>query len=158
MNIAETAEKLSKSGSQFSDTAKHELQVTRELLEQLFAVTSQAFEKRDVKAAESIEPLEEVMDDLVNTLHDNHLARIRTGLCTPHTGIYFLDVLSNLERMSDICSNIGVSVITRVHPEIESLAHSYISSLHQGKNIDFDKEYNAAHDKYFGMLLQTGTN
>ena len=151
MNLAETAEKLSRSGTVFSDKALYELQVTGELLNQIFEYTDQAFEKRDVTAAETIEPLEEVMDDLVNTLHDNHLERIRTGECTSHTGIYFLDVLSNLERISDICSNIGVSVITRVRPEIESLAHNYISSLHQG-NEDFENQYNMAHDKYFNML------
>ncbi len=151
MNLAEAAEKLSKSGTAFSETAIHELHVTRSLLNELFEYTDQAFEKRDVTAAETIEPLEEVMDDLVNTLHDNHLERIRTGKCASHTGIYFLDVLANLERISDICSNVGVSVITRVRPEIESLAHNYISSLHQG-NKDFESQYNVAHNKYFAML------
>lgn len=154
MNIAEAAEKISKDGSPFSPVALTELAVTRKLLDQLLDKAQTAFEKRDLEAAESIEPLEEVMDDLVNTLHDNHLARVRDGKCSAHTGIAFLDILSNLERISDICSNIGIAVITRVKPEIATLAHNYISSLHQGNNTSFESEYNAAHDLYFGMLNQ----
>ena len=92
------------------------------------------------------------MDDMVNTLHDNHLTRLRLGLCSTQNGILFLDVLSNLERISDTCSNVGISVVARVNPELASLAHNYVTSLHQGKDQEFNQEYQEAHDKYFSML------
>ena len=118
----------------------------------VFNYTTSAYEKRDVDAARHIEPLEEVMDDMINALHDNHLARLRTGTCTIHAGTVFLDILNNIERISDVCSNIGIAVIARVNPEVANLAHTYISSLHKGSDENYNHEYEAAHEEFFGRL------
>ena len=91
------------------------------------------------------------MDDLTNMLHDNHLARLREGNCSVRAGIVFLDILSNMERIADICSNIGIAVIARKSPEA-GLAHTYVSALHQGGDSDFNDEYIQAHSEYFGRL------
>ncbi len=152
MNICEAATNLNDINSSFSDTAKAELKVTIELLNKILDYTYLAFINRDIESAKAIEPLEDVMDDLVNALHDNHLARLRHAQCSSHIGIYFLDVLSNLERISDTCSNVGIAVVARVNPEVATLAHTYITSLHQGKNNQFEEAYKEAHEKYFGML------
>jgi phosphate:Na+ symporter len=132
-----------------------ELSVVRSLLDELLQYTRQAFEKRDAVAARHIEPLEDVMDDMVNKLHDNHLIRLRLGLCSTQNGILFLDVLSNLERISDTCSNVGISVVARVNPDLASLAHNYVTSLHQGSDEQFNKDYQEAHNKYFSLLEET---
>ena len=150
--LAEIVEEIKERQVQFSDEALEELKVIRELLDEIFQYTKQAFEARDVDAANRIEPLEEVMDDMSNALHNNHLVRLRDGLCSSYTGISFLNILANLEKTTDICSNVGISVIVRVHPEIASKAHTYVSSLRQGTDNEFDKRYQEAHDKYFGML------
>lgn len=152
VKIADNAAELSKDDVHFSDEAIKELQVGVTLTKELLQTTMLAFAKRDIDAARSIEPLEEVMDDLTNTLHDNHLARIREGNCSVKNGIVFLDILANMSRIADICSNIGVAVIARVNPETAKLAHTYISSLHQGGDTKFDEEYMSAHDKYFADL------
>ncbi len=152
MNICESATTLYEANSSFSDTAKDELKVTTELLNRILDLTYLAFTTRDIESAKAIEPLEDVMDDLVNALHDNHLRRLRNGECSSHIGIYFLDVLSNLERISDTCSNVGIAVVARINPEVATLAHTYITSLHQGKDNQFEKAYKEAHEKYFGML------
>lgn len=151
-NIAEAAMGLKKLNSSLSDYAMGELKVTVNLLDCILNLAHQAFTNRDMESAKAIEPLEDVMDDLVNALHDNHLARLRSGECSSHTGIYFLDILSNLERISDTCSNIGIAVVARINPEVASLAHNYVTSLHQGKNDMFEAAYKEAHEKYFGML------
>ncbi|MBR3004055.1 MAG: hypothetical protein IKH67_03160, partial [Lachnospiraceae bacterium] len=123
------------------------------LLYKILDCTRQAFEKRDAEAARHIEPMEDVMDDMINTIHDNHLERLRDGVCSVSSGMAFLDILSNLERMSDSCSNVGIAVVARVNPELANLAHSYITSLHASKdNNNFDEEYNAIHDDYFARL------
>ena len=114
--------------------------------------TINAFERRDIEAARHIEPLEEVMDDLTNTLHDNHLTRLREGNCSVRAGIVFLDILANMERIADICSNIGIAVIARIKPETAELAHTYTSALHQGGDSSFNEEYIAAHTEYVGKL------
>lgn len=151
-NIAEDVRDLEKQGIRFSDTAKREMSVARELLGKILDYTCFAFLKRNADAARHIEPLEEVVDDLVNTMHDNHLVRLKEGKCTIQAGVTFMDLLSNIERISDTCSNVGVATITRIYPEMENQAHKYISSLHQGTDADFNLQYNTAHSKYFKLL------
>ena len=126
--------------------------VARELFSKILDYTCFAFLKRNADAARHIEPLEEVTDDLVNTLHDNHLIRLKEGKCSIQAGVTFMDLLSNIERISDTCSNVGVATITRIYPEMENQAHKYISSLHQGSDADFNLQYNTAHSKYFKLL------
>jgi phosphate:Na+ symporter len=152
LNIADDAKELSEEDIKLSEEALRELDIACSLIRQILNYTFVAFEKRDVEAARHIEPLEEVMDDLRNTLHDNHLTRLRDGECSVKAGILFLDVLSHMESITDICSNIGVAIVARVNPETASLAHTYISSLHQGGDTNFNEEYLAAHSEFFTRL------
>ena len=152
VNIAEVAVQMNETHISFSKQAIAEIGVIQNLLDKILEYTWQAFEKRDLDAAWHIEPLEDVMDDLINTLHDNHLNRLRSGECTINGGTAFLDVLTNIERISDICSNIGISVVARVKPELASLAHNYVTSLHEGSDSRFKEEYQKAHEEYFGQL------
>ena len=152
MNISETATRMDRQGKSFSKDAMAELKIAETLMDRLFSFTTQAFEKRDLDAALHIEPLEEVMDDMVNTLHDNHVVRLNAGICDEETGILYLDLLTNLERIADLCSDAGVSVITRVKPEMAAVAHNYITALHQGGNAQFTEEYHKAHNEFFSQL------
>ncbi|MBO4680255.1 MAG: Na/Pi cotransporter family protein [Lachnospiraceae bacterium] len=152
LNLAMCARNLEEDKISFSDPSLKELEVVRDLLNKIFNHTTSAFEKRDVAAARHIEPLEEVMDDMIHALNDNHLARLRCGTCTIHAGTVFLDILTNIERISDVCSNIGIAVIARVNPEVANLAHSYISSLHKGNDANYNREYEAAHEEFFDRL------
>ena len=152
LNLAMCARNLEEDKISFSDPSLRELEVVRDLLNKIFNYTTSAFEKRDVDAARHIEPLEEVMDDMVNALNDNHLARLRNGTCNIHAGTVFLDILTNIERISDVCSNIGIAIVARVNPEVANLAHSYISSLHKGSDANYNREYEAAHEEFFNRL------
>ena len=152
LNMAEDAKSLSEEDIVLSEEALKELAVAQDLVRKIMDYTVVAFERRDVSAARHIEPLEEVMDDLINMLHDNHLSRLRDGECSVKAGIVFLDVLSHMERIADICSNIGVAIVARVNPETASRAHTYISSLHQGGDSEFNDEYINAHSEVFGKL------
>ena len=152
MNIAEDAEEMSKAGVSFSETALKELGVVRDLLRAVLNYTGRSFEKCDAKAAAHIEPLEEVVDDMVNALRQNHLERLRLHQCSVLAGTEFLNMLSDIERISDICSNVGVFTIARVRPEIKHEVHDYVSRLHSGKDEAFNREYEAAHDHYFALL------
>ena len=150
--IANDAKQLSDEGMTLSDYAIRELQILRDLMNHTLDYTRTAFVKRDVEAAKHIEPLEEVMDDMLNTLNDNHLIRLREGKCTINGGIIFLDILTNLGRISDTCSNVGVATISRANPGIANLAHAYVSSLHQGLNDEYNELYTLVHDQYFERL------
>ena len=157
VNLMESAEQLSKDGNGLTEEAKKELDILRRLIGRILENASLAFVKRDVVAARHIEPMEEVVDDLVNSLHDNHIARLRDGKCKVNSGIIFLDILTNIERISDICSNIGVATIARANPGAETLAHSYISSLHQGNDKDYNMEYSKIHSEFYNMFKENAS-
>ncbi len=152
LNIAETAENLHNTGIEFSEEGKREVKVLTALIERILECTGQTFAKRDVDAARSIEPLEEVVDDLVGALRDNHLRRMREGTCNVLIDSDFANLMSDLERISDVCSNVGVATVARVDYAQASQAHAYISVLHQGGDDAFNSAYTAAHEKYFSML------
>ena len=88
----------------------------------------------------------------MGALKENHLDRLRAGTCTVIAGTEFLNMLSDVERISDICSNIGVTIIASATPEIHHQVHDYVSMLHSGMNEDFNREYQEAHDRYFALL------
>ena len=152
MNLAEDAEILNKAGVSFSKNALHELSVVHELLTRILNNARVAFNDKNLEAATAIEPLEEVVDDLINVLSDNHLVRLRDGKCIVKAGIQFVDILTNLERISDVCSDIGIATVARRSPEIANQAHEYITSLHMRNDEEYNEMYNAAHDEYFNKL------
>ena len=152
MNIAETARDLSEKNIMFSNTALHELDVLHDLINRILSRTDQAFRRRDPNAAREIEPLEEVVDDLVDALKANHLSRLANGKCNVYTGSDFIDTLGDIERISDICSNIGLATLARVEPEIAGEGHDYIGFLHSGQDASFNRLYKSAHEEYFGRL------
>lgn len=152
MNIAEIGTALHDRSAAFSEEALSELTVVRELLNRILEHGYQAFYKRDEVAARHIEPLEEVVDDMVNALKDNHLDRLREGKCSIFAGTEFLNMLSDVERISDICSNIGVATVARTQPELKHQMHDYMSLLHAGRDETFNREYRDAHDEYFEKL------
>lgn len=154
MNIKEIAEALNKNEAVFSETALAELDVLHELIDTILDYTNEAFEKRDLSAARHIEPLEEVVDDMVGVLKDNHLERLRAGLCGVYAGTEFLNLLSEIERISDICSNVGVATVARVQPEMKHQVHEYVSMLHSGRDEGFNREYREAHERYFRLLKE----
>ncbi len=151
-NIAEYAQQLNESGNSFSADAKREILLLEDLIDKILDHAELAFMNRDVLAAKKIEPMEEVVDDMINALRDNHLARLRSGLCNMVVDNIFLNLLSDIERISDTCSNVGISIIARVQPQLAAQAHEYSSRLHQGSDMDFNEEYEKVHAHYFRLL------
>ena len=152
MNMAECSERVKRAERVFSAFAQHELEVLQNLIGTILDYTGQTFEYCDISAARHIEPLEEVVDDMVNAMKENHLNRLRARTCSVLAGTEFLNMLSDIERISDICSNVGVFTIARAKPELKHEIHDYVSKLHAGKDPSFNREYQAAHDKYFQIL------
>ena len=152
MNIADHAKRLFEDNVKFTDVAYKELKLLMQLINEVLDYSGLAFSKRDLEAANSIEPLEEIVDDLVDRLKENHLSRLEKGNCNIESGTIFLNALSDIERISDTCSNIGEATIARVLPEYAGNMHKYMHQLHQGKDDKFNKEYEEAHKKYFSEL------
>ena len=158
LNIAEIAAELHNKDSAFSKVALSELTVLWELLDTILNHTSEAFRKQNLTEARRIEPLEQVVDDLVNVLKSNHLERLRKGECGVFNGSEFFNLLSEAERISDVCSNVGAATVARAKPEIKHQVHNYISMLHSGKDEEFNQVYQKTHDEYFEKLNTTTMN
>ena len=90
--------------------------------------------------------------DMTSVLKESHIARLRDGTCNIDAGTCFLNLLSDIERISDLCSNVGVETITRINPQLESQSHDYMSQLHSGRDERFNEQYHAAHDEFFAKL------
>ncbi len=152
--MADAATTLHEERIVFSPTAMGEIELTKKLVDQIIEYSGKAFEKRDVSAAYHIEPCVSALQELVSTLHDNHLVRLREGHCTVRAGVIFSDILANVERIGKTCSNIGIATIARVSSEVDNSRHSYTASIHQGKNEEYNKEYEYVHKQYYERLAE----
>ena len=111
LNIAECAQEMHDKKLNFSKYATHELSVLRSAVSEIVALAVKAFVEDDLSVAYRIEPLEEKIDSLCDEMKLHHINRISDGTCTLQLGFVFNDLLTNLERMADHCSNIGVAMI-----------------------------------------------
>ena len=152
VNLTENAQEFIERNASLSPVARQELTVLTEALGEILDYTYSAFGATDYDAARKIEPVEEVVDDLVATLRSNHIHRVRDGQCTVYAGLTFLDILVNVERIADQCSNVGVFTLSMSDKHIMNNHHDYIHELHQGKDPVFNRAYQESHDKYFGEL------
>ena len=152
VNLTENAQEFIERNASLSPVARQELAVLTEALGEILDYTYSAFGATDYDAARKIEPVEEVVDDLVATLRSNHIHRVRDGQCTVYAGLTFLDILVNVERIADQCSNVGVFTLSMFDKHIMNNHHDYLHELHQGKDPVFNRAYQETHDKYFGEL------
>lgn len=96
--------------------------------------------------ASEVEPLEEVIDNLKDTLRKRHVSRLQEGKCTIELGFVFSDLLTNYERISDHCSNIAVSTI-QVRTDKQD-AHKYLRGIKSGENEQYIGEFDSYSKKY----------
>ncbi|MBR0479069.1 MAG: Na/Pi cotransporter family protein [Solobacterium sp.] len=153
-DIADSVEDLQNKGGSFSDTARREMVVLKELIDKVMEYTEQAFKKRDVEAARHIEPLEETVDDLTEAMKSRHLERLADGKCSVYAATNFMDLVTQVESVSDRCSDVGFSILARVYPDLLDRSHDYLYRLHSGQDEAYNAEFNEVHGYYFGRLAQ----
>ena len=152
VNIAEHAAALKRNNTAFSPAALSELAVLENALLHILDETEQTFRKRDVDAAERIEPLVQVVGELIALLKRNHLKRMSTGECNVYADATFSDLMVEFHRIGDVCSNVGVATMVRVHPELADHEHLYFERLHAGNDQSFNTAYDKARQHYFSLL------
>ncbi|MBE5971821.1 MAG: Na/Pi cotransporter family protein, partial [Lachnoclostridium sp.] len=135
MNILSAAEEMHEKGMVFSKEGKAELTVFVNAVREILDLTVNAFEKNDVKRAAFVEPLEEVVDDINTMIKANHIRRLQKGICTIEQGFVLSDISTNLERVSDHCSNIAISVIEIDRDGFD--AHGYLENLKKENDSQF---------------------
>ncbi|MBC8586307.1 Na/Pi cotransporter family protein [Oscillospiraceae bacterium NSJ-64] len=141
-NIMESAQRLFETKTTFSKKATEELHMLCEAINEIIDLAIDAFQNRNVYSAASIEPLEEVIDEIEQSLKDKHINRLRKGKCTVEAAFPYVETLSNLERIADHCSNVGISVITYADDDMAMIdRHDYLRQLHKGQTEDYQEKY-----------------
>ena len=146
LNIMESAQEVHDKGLSFSPKAQNELAVFHKAISDILDKTVSVFKTEDMKGAEEIEPLEEVIDYLRAELKKRHVKRLRKGKCTIEMGFVLSDVTTNCERVSDHCSNIAVSIIQILQDGYDT--HEYLENMKSEDNQQFRQEYKAYKKMY----------
>ena len=130
LNLQESARELHEKELSFSEAAAAELQVLIDALTEIMNKTLESFLDTDPAKAREVEPLEETIDQLIEEIRLRHIRRLQTGECTIQLGFVLSDLLTNLERVSDHCSNIAISVIEEQDVSVDP--HAYLNAIKTG--------------------------
>ena len=145
VNLVESAEEMQEKKFTFSVEAENELAVLESAVGEILDLAAKAFRDNDPKAAASVEPLEQVVDNLRKQIRLNHAIRLQQSKCTLEHGFILSDILTNLERVADHCSNVAGCVLETMHEEMDM--HRYLSGVRNGSE-EFSKMYRDYLDKY----------
>ena len=145
VNIVESCEELRDKKIAFSEEADKEISVLRGAVDEILDLAYVAFFKNDLEAAAKIESLEQVVDDLRDKIKLNHIVRLQKSECTIEHGFVLSDILTNFERVSDHCSNVGGCVVEIAQYDALEM-HKYNRKKH--KTSDFEKMYREYAIKY----------
>lgn len=145
-NLCDSARELQQKNMQFSPKAETELDILSSAVREAVDISFDAFKSNNKNEADKVEPLEELIDTLSVELKARHIRRLREGKCTIELGFAHSDILNNLERVADHCSNIAVDVIQSDQAEFD--AHEYLDRIKNKDNQQFARDYKAYKEKY----------
>ena len=146
INILKIAQEMNEKQIMFSDEAKAEIQVAANALSEIAELTMKAFCEDDLVAAKRIEPLEQVVDIVISEIKDNHVKRLQEGKCTIELGFMLNDLLNNMERVSDHCSNVAACIIQLKDSTFAT--HEYLNEIKTSQDEEFKKEFEEYKNKY----------
>lgn len=145
-NLCDSARELQQKNMQFSPKAETELDILSSAVREAVDISFDAFKSNNKNEADKVEPLEELIDTLAVELKARHIRRLREGKCTIELGFAHSDILNNLERVADHCSNIAVDVIQS--DQLEFDAHEYLDRIKNKDNQQFARDYKTYKEKY----------
>ena len=137
MNIAECAREIAQKKIVFSSAASEELRVISAAVHEIVHNAVAAFLSDDLDLACTVEPLEEVVDNLCDEMKLRHVDRLKAGVCRLDQGFVFNDLLTNYERVADHCSNIALAIIELAEDAFDT--HRYLLTLKEHRTLAFDR-------------------
>ena len=146
VNIIESAEEIRDKKLDFSEIAREELTNMMNAIEEILDLALTSFRDGDLTMAIRVEPLEQIVDYLRDYLKNQHINRLRQGECTIELGFVLSDLLTNLERVADHCSNVACCLIEIAHESMD--VHEYIHQLKDGEHFDYNASYEYYKNKY----------
>jgi phosphate:Na+ symporter len=145
INILESAEELKEKNMQFTPDAKKELDVLCGAVSEILTLSYMAFINNDLKYARDVEPLEQVIDGLKSILRNGHIKRLKDGTCSIESGFVWTDLITNLERTADHCSNIAACVIDAAENNMN--VHQSVRDM-KANNTYFSSKFSYYSEKY----------
>lgn len=145
VNLVDSAEELNNKKLTFSAPALAELENLNKAVEEILDLSFAAFVNNDLASARNVEPLEQIIDNLKENMRTGHILRLQQGSCSIETGFVWSDIITNLERTSDHCSNIACCVLDTDASNFNM--HESIKAL-KTDNPDFKNQYSAYATKY----------
>ena len=145
-DLVQTADEIRQKKIVFSSPAQKELQVLELALSELLSITVSCFREKNLSTAHQVEPLEQVIDDLVRKIKMHHVERLKDGSCSIEYGFVLEDLLTGYERIADHCSNVAVAMIEVAEGSFDT--HQYLTGLKSGGNDEFDLFYDHFRNRY----------
>lgn len=146
VNVVECVQQMVKEEAKFSKKAEEEMEVYSAALADILERTTTSFVENDQRMARSVEPLEEVIDDLNKEVKKHHMKRLRKGKCTIELGLVLSDLAMNYERVADHCSNIAVYMMQIQDTQLEE--HSFTEQMDAAESAEFMKLKTEFQQKY----------
>jgi len=146
VNVVESVEEIKDKKISFSEEAGREIAVLQSAVTEILDMSCRALVNNDVALAAEVEPLEEVIDDIRDQIKLNHILRLQKSECTIELGFVLSDLLNNLERVADHCSNIAGCVVEISRYEALDM-HKYLGQMKHGSD-EFEEKYNEYRRKY----------
>lgn len=146
VNILKTKRKMHKDKIHFSDIANKELDIMSRAVKEIVENSVNAFINDDIDLAKSIEPLEQVIDNLKAELRARHSHRMEKGECSVENGMLFFDIVNSFERIADHCSNLAVCIIELSQGSYQT--HSYLKGVKNSNNKTFMENFEEYLNKY----------
>lgn len=145
VNMVYAADQLQKQDLEISESALKELDVLVAAINEILDLSLETFVNNDIEKAKLVEPLEQVIDKLKEKMRAKHILRLQQGECSIKSGFIWADLLTDLERVADHCSNIAICVIDAADNKMNM--HESIKEL-RTDNAEFEKNYNLYKAKY----------
>ena len=145
-NISESALELNRKSIRFSPDAEREVGIYMDAVREIVDMAVDSFIERDVEKAASVEPLEEVIDEIHAEVKNRHIERLRKGICTIELGFVLSDLGTNLERVADHCSNLAICTIEAAEGAFDM--HRYTSRIKKYDVDEFEQKEREFEAKY----------
>lgn len=150
VNLIESVQEIQEKGIRFSDECINEITVISDAIYEIIDISFSSYKEDNLESAHRVEPIEEVVDNLSTELKNRHICRLQNDECTVELGYIFQDILTNLERISDHCSNIAGCLI---ETDEKTNIHAYLSDIKENDE-QFRNDYKKYSELYFTRLAK----
>ncbi len=148
VNILGSAEEIDEKKLSFSTDAQREINTMVSAVKEIMTLALKAFRDDDLNSAVMVEPLEQVVDNLKDKIRMHHVSRLQTGECTIELGFILTDLLTDLERVSDHCSNIAGYLLEMSRDDMDMGVHEFLHNVRSGDATEFHDYYDYFKVKY----------